>query len=62
MGVAIRLRQLAAQPVPQEDRKLYLTAASALEGRAQVMANSLPQDAYDKNTEVDLHRPVDLTV
>ena len=60
MGVAIKLRQLADQTPPNEDQKLYLTAATALEQRAQYMAASLPADRHDKDT--DPHRPVDLIV
>jgi hypothetical protein len=60
MGVAIKLRQLADQTPPNDDRKLYLTAAAALEQRAQYMAASITPDNYDQDT--DPHRPVDLIV
>ena len=64
MSVATKLRQLAAETVPQNDRKLYLTAASALEDRAKTMATSLPDDRYDRDTGDDPnpHRPVDMKV
>ena len=61
MAVAIKLREFASQqPQPQEDRKLFLTTAQALEERAKYMANSLPEDRHDR--DVDPHRPVDLIV
>jgi hypothetical protein len=61
MAVAIKLREFASQqPQPQEDRKLFLTTAQALEERAKYMANSLPEDRHDR--DIDPHRPVDLIV
>jgi hypothetical protein len=59
MAVAIKLREFARQQ-PQEDGKLYLTTAQALEERAQYLANSLPEDRHDR--DIDPHRPVDLIV
>lgn len=59
MAVAIKLREFARQQ-PQEDGKLYLTTAQALEERAQYIANSLPEDRHDR--DIDPHRPVDLIV
>jgi hypothetical protein len=63
MSVAIKLRQLAAETVPQDDRKLYLTAASALEDRANTMATTRPGAHYARDTGgADPHRPVDMKV
>jgi hypothetical protein len=62
MGVAIQLRQLANHTANPPDRKLYLTAATALEERAKTLAVSLPGDVHDKVDVTDLHRPVDLKV
>jgi hypothetical protein len=60
MAVAIKLREFAQQPQAQEDRKLFLNTAQALEQRAQYIANSLPEDRHDRDTSP--HRPVDLIV
>lgn len=60
MAVAIKLREFAGQPQRQEDRKLFLTTAEALEQRAQHIANSLPEDRHDRDTSP--HRPVDLII
>lgn len=59
MAVAIKLREFARQQ-PQEDGKLYVTTAEALEQRAQYIANSLPEDRHDR--DANPHRPVDLIV
>jgi hypothetical protein len=59
MAVAIKLREFA-QAQPQEDSKLYLTTAQALEDRAKYIANSLPEDRHDR--DVDPHRPINLIV
>jgi hypothetical protein len=61
MAVAIKLREFASQqPQPQEDRKLFLTTAEALEQRAQYIANSLPEDRHDR--DLNPYRPIDLIV
>jgi hypothetical protein len=60
MAVAIKLREFAHQPQGQEDQRLFLTTAQALEERAKYMANSLPEDRHDRDDNP--HRPVDLIV
>ena len=65
LAVAAGLRQLADDRlVVRNDKRLYLTAAAALEARASRMASSLPDDSktYDRATDAALHRPVDMLV
>lgn len=65
LTVAARLRQLADDRlVVRNHKRLYLTAAAALEARANRMASSLPgeDEAYDRETDAALHRPVDMLV
>lgn len=65
MAVAAGLRRLADdRRVVRNDKRLYLTAAAALEARANRMASSLPgEDAsYDSERDAALHRPVDMLV
>jgi hypothetical protein len=65
LAVAAGLRQLAGDRLlVRNDKRLYLTAAAALEARANRMASSLPDDGktYDRATDAALHRPVDLLV
>lgn len=65
LAVAAGLRQLAADRlVYRNDKRLYLTAAAALEARANRMASSLPDDgkSFDRATDAALHRPVDMLV
>jgi hypothetical protein len=65
LAVAAGLRQLADDRlVVRDDKRLYLTAAAALEARANRLASTLPDDnrAYDRATDAALHRPVDMLV
>ena len=65
LAVAAGLRQLADDRLMvRNDKRLYLTAAAALEARANRMASSLPDDSktYDRATDAALHRPVDMLV
>jgi hypothetical protein len=65
LAMAAGLRQLAGgRLMARSDKRLYLTAAAALEARANRMASSLPGEdkAYDHDTDAALHRPVDLLV
>lgn len=65
LAVAAGLRHVADDRlVVRTDKRLYLTAAAALEARANRMASSLPgeDEAYDRETDAALHRPVDMLV
>jgi len=65
LSVAAGLRQLADNGlVVRMDKRLYLTAAAALEARANRMASSLPgeEETHDRETDAALHRPVDIRV
>ena len=65
LTVAAGLRHLADDRlVVRTDKRLYLTAAAALEARANRMATSLPggNDGYDAETDAALHRPVNLLI
>lgn len=65
LTAASGLRQLADDRlVLRSDKRLYLTAAAALEARADHIASSLPGEdtVYDPRTDAILHRPVDLLV
>lgn len=61
LGVAIRLRALAGQEHDAQDRNLYLTAAEALEARAEQMARSLPEEPPEA-IDPRLYRRVDLLI
>src|SRR5690606_12850384 len=65
LAVAASLRRLAQDRLAaRSDKRLYLTAAAALEARANRMASSLPgeDETYDRDSDAALHRPVDLLV
>jgi hypothetical protein len=62
LAVASKLRQLADDTLCQGDRSLYLTAAQALETRAERLASSLPQGCHDLDSDPRLHQPVDMVV
>lgn len=65
LSVAAGLRHLADDGrVVRMDKRLYLTAAAALEARANRIASSLPgeDETYDRETDAALHRPVDMLV
>ncbi|OJT96708.1 MAG: hypothetical protein BGN82_00865 [Alphaproteobacteria bacterium 65-7] len=61
LGVAIRLRTLASQEHDAEDRALYLTAAEALEARAEAMARTLPEQQPEP-LDPRLYQRVDLII
>lgn len=61
LGVAIRLRQLAAESLQDPDRELFLTAAAALEARAEWLAHTLPEER-PAPPPPGLHKPIDLFV
>ena len=52
LGVAIRLREFAMDTRLLDDRELYLTAAIALEARAERLAAALTYEHFDHQTEV----------
>jgi hypothetical protein len=60
LAVAGKLRALASEAATQVDRDLYLTAAAALEARANWLASTLPEDRDAGRTFG--HRPVDLLI
>lgn len=62
MSVASKLRRLADDAQLQEDKDLYLTAAAALEARAERLSAHLPDEPYDRKVDFMLHRPVNMTV
>lgn len=61
LGVAIRLRTLAGQEHDAQDRVLYLTAAEALEARAEQLAGTLP-DQQPEPLDPRLYQRVDLII
>jgi hypothetical protein len=63
LSVAAKLRHLADDTLCRSDRSLYLMAAEALETRAHVLAETLPEDIHDE-PEIDAkaHLPVDLII
>ncbi len=62
-GTARKLRPLAADMTTVEaDRRLYLTAAAALEARGAWMANALPGECYDPARALHMHQPVNIIV
>ena len=63
LAVARRLRELADDPLTcDSDRELFLTAAAALEARANWMAAALPGERYEPARTVHLHQPVNLLI
>lgn len=65
LSVAAGLRQAAADRlVVRNDKRLYLTAAAALEARANRLASSASgkDAAFDRESDAALHRPVDMLV
>jgi len=61
LAVAGKLRALALETTAKVDRDLYLTAAAALEARANWLAATLPEDRHDRDF-AGPYRPVDLLV
>lgn len=61
LAVAGTLRAFARDNVAPRDRNLYLTAAAALEARANWMASTLP-DSQPEPPLAFSHRPVDMRV
>lgn len=60
LAVAGKLRALALEAVTTVDRDLYLTAAAALEARANWLAAPLPEDRDTDRTFG--HQRVDLLI
>jgi hypothetical protein len=62
LSVASKLRSLAEDTILQDDKDLYLTAAAALEARAERLSSHLPEEPHDRGLEFLLHRPVNMLV
>jgi len=62
LSVASKLRGLADDSQLWADKELYLTAAAALEARAERLSSRLPDETDDRGLEFALHRPVNMLV
>lgn len=65
LTAAAGLRQLADDRLAvRTDKRLYLTAAAALEARADRIASSPSGELHDYDADIDaaLHRPVDMLI
>lgn len=62
LSVASKLRGLANDSQLWADKELYLTAAAALEARAEHLSSHVPDKADDNGPAISLHRPVNMLV
>lgn len=63
LAVARQLRELAGDALTcDSDCELFLTAAAALEARANWMAAALPGARYSPAVSMHLHQPVNLLI
>jgi len=62
LSPAVKLRQLANEPLCRGDWALFLMTAEALEKRAEWLAASLPTADTEYHYDPRLHKPVDVMI
>jgi hypothetical protein len=62
LSVAAQLRHLADDTLCRADSSLYLMAAEALETRAKLLAEALPDEIPQATESPAMHLPVDMVI